>query len=117
MSARWRSRGRQLCPRRRPWASAAIAEASAELGTLQAVYAGLDAAQCSTEAARRTAGARRRRDFEAGLYALDGHLHDDSAFRRFIAERPGLRLPMPEEVAASWPEPDQVDALQAGGSR
>jgi hypothetical protein len=106
MSARWRSRGRRLCPRRRQWASAALAERSAELGSTAAVYARLDAAQRQHEAELRSIGTRRLRDVEASLADLDGHLHQDTAFRRFIAERPGLRLPTPAEALASWPEPE-----------
>lgn len=107
MSARWRQRGRRLCPRRRPWASAAIAELSASLGSLQAAYGQLDAGRLERQATTRALGARRRRDFDAGLYSLDGHLHQDKAFRAFVAERSGLRLPTPTEAAASWPEPEE----------
>jgi hypothetical protein len=106
MSGRWRQRGRRLCPRRRPWASAAIAELSASLGSLEAAYARLDGDRLQRQATTRALAGRRRRDFEAGLYSLDGHLHADGAFRRFVAERPGLRLPTPAEAAASWPEPE-----------
>lgn len=104
VTARWRSRGRRLCPRRRPWASAAIAEASAELDSLAAIYDRLDGVQHQHEVELRSACCRRRRDFEVGLYSLDGHLAADAAFRAFVAERTGLRLPTPEEAAASWLE-------------
>lgn len=106
MTACWRLRGRRLCPRRRPWASATIADASAELGSLDAVYARADADRLERQADTRALAGRRKRDFDAGLYALDGHLTQDKAFRRFLAERPGLRLPTPAEAAASWPEPE-----------
>lgn len=106
MTARWRSRGRRLCPRRRPWLAAALAEASVAAGSLAAVYASLDADRRHQVAAARALAGRRRRDFEDGLCALDGHLHQDTSFRRFVAERPGLRLPTPAEAAASWPEPE-----------
>jgi hypothetical protein len=105
-AARWRLRGRRLCPRRHPWASATIAELSASLGSLEAAYARGDAGRLEREAVAGALAGRRRRDFEAGLYALDGHLHQDATFRRFVAERPGLRVPTPAEAAASWPEPE-----------
>jgi hypothetical protein len=69
-------------------------------------YQLLDERQRQYEDAVKALGARRRRDLDAGLYALDGHLTSDAAFRRFLAERPGLRLPTPEAAAASWPEPE-----------
>jgi hypothetical protein len=104
---RWRARGRRLCPVRRPRWSAALAEASAELGSIEAVYARMNARLAERRAFTRALARRRRRDFDAGLYALDGHLTSDAAFRRFVAERPGLRLPTPEEAAVSWPEPEE----------
>jgi hypothetical protein len=106
MTARWRARGRRLCPRWRPWTSAAIAEASAELGSTEAAYSRLDASRLEREAAARALAARRRRDLDDGLSSLDGHLHAAAAFRRFVAERPGLRLPTPAKALASWPEPE-----------
>lgn len=106
MTARWRLRGRRLCPRRRPWAGATIADLSASLGSLEAAYARLDADRHEHHGVARALAGRRKRDFDAGLYSLDGHLTADAAFRRFVAERPGLRLPTPAE---GWPEP-KVDA-------
>jgi hypothetical protein len=102
----WRARGRRFCPRRRQWISAGIADASAELGSLKVVYAQLDAGRLEREAVTSALATRRKRDFEAGLYSLDGHLHQDAAFRAFMEERSGLRLPTPAEAAASWPEPE-----------
>ena len=98
---RWRLRGRRLCPRRRPWFYAAIAELSATLGSLEAAYRQADTGRLQREAAARALAARRKRDFDAGLLALDGHLHRDTAFRRFVAERLGLPAP-----AEAWPEPE-----------
>jgi hypothetical protein len=106
VTGRWRLRGRRLCPRRRQWTSVTIAELSAELGSLEAVEARQAGLRLERQAVTSALAGRRKRDFEAGLYALDGHLHQDAAFRRFIAERPGLGLPTPAEAAASWPEPE-----------
>jgi hypothetical protein len=104
----WRLRGRRLCPHRRPWPAATIAELSAALGSLKAAYAQLDTGRRQRQSATRALDSRRKRDFDAGLYALDGHLTQDKAFRRFIVEGRGRpdRLPTPEEYAASWPEPE-----------